>query len=344
MIRVFVVDDSAFIRKALTRVLANDPECRVVGEAANGHEALERIPQANPDVVTLDVAMHGMDGLATLRALLAWRPTLHVIMLSAHTKEGASATLDALALGAADFIDKASINLMDLEGLGRELVDRLRVWNPGAPPAKPRPPEPVIRAPAVDLSQCELCVIGASTGGPAALQYILERLPRDFPFPIAIVQHMPVGFTGPFADRLDTLCKLDVAEAAEGSRLAPGRVLIAQAGRHLRLSGNLTALLSDEAQGARHVPSVDTLMKSADRVRRGRVLGVLLTGMGDDGAEGMSVIRAHGGVTLAENEESCAVFGMPPAAALRGAVDRMMSRQEIAEVLTTAGTGVKRAS
>jgi two-component system chemotaxis response regulator CheB len=337
VIRVFVVDDSAFIRKALTRVLASDPECRVVGEAANGHEALERIPHVNPDVVTLDVAMHGMDGLATLRALLAWRPTLHVIMLSAHTREGAAATLDALALGAADFIDKTTINLMDLDGLGRELVDRLRVWHPGPHPPRPPPIEPAIRVPSLDLSRCELCVIGASTGGPAALQYILERLPRDFPFPIAIVQHMPVGFTGPFADRLNTLCKLDVAEASEGTRLSPGRVLIAPAGRHLRLSSNLTALLSDEAQGSRHVPSVDVLMKSADRVRRGRVLGVLLTGMGEDGAEGMSVIRAHGGVTLAENEESCAVFGMPRAAALRGAVERMLSLEEIAEVLRGAG-------
>jgi CheY-like chemotaxis protein len=169
VIRVFVVDDSAFIRKALTRVLSAQPECQVVGEAANGHEALERIPAANPDVVTLDVAMHGMDGLATLRALLGWRPSLHVIMLSAHTREGAAATLEALTLGAADFIDKTAINLMDLDGLGRELVDRLQSWRPGSREARPAVRRPAATVPAVDLSHCELCVIGASTGGPCCI-------------------------------------------------------------------------------------------------------------------------------------------------------------------------------
>ncbi len=339
MIRVFVVDDSAFIRKALTRVLSAQPECRVVGEAASGHEALERIPGANPDVVTLDVAMHGMDGLATLRALLAWRPSLHVIMLSAHTREGAAATLEALSLGAADFIDKTAINLMDLDGLGRELVDRLGAWRPGSRDPRPAVRRPAAALPAVDLSHCELCVIGASTGGPAALQYILERLPASFPLPLAIVQHMPVGFTSPFAERLNSLCRLRVAEGKEGERLVPGRVLIAPAGRQLRLSNNLTVLLSAEPQEARHAPSVDILMKSADRARRGKVLGVLLTGMGDDGAEGMSVIRANGGRTIAENEASCTVYGMPRAALVRGGVDWMLSLQEIAAVMADVGGG-----
>lgn len=339
MIRVFVVDDSAFIRKALTRVLSAQPECQVVGEAANGHEALERIPAANPDVVTLDVAMHGMDGLATLRALLGWRPSLHVIMLSAHTREGAAATLEALSLGAADFIDKTAINLMDLDGLGRELVDRLKSWRPGSREARPAVRRPAATVPAVDVSHCELCVIGASTGGPAALQYILERLPASFPLPLAIVQHMPAGFTAPFADRLNSLCRLRVGEAKEGERLVPGRVLIAPAGRQLRLSNSLTVLLSSEPLEARHAPSVDVLMKSADRARRGKVLGVLMTGMGDDGAEGMSIIRAHGGRTIGENEASCTVYGMPRAALLRGGVDWMLSLQEIAAVLEEVGQG-----
>jgi two-component system chemotaxis response regulator CheB len=341
VIRVFVVDDSAFIRKALTRVLSSHPDCRVVGEAANGDEALRLIPKADPDVVTLDIAMHGMDGLATLKALLAWRPSLPVIMLSAHTREGAEATLDALALGAVDFIDKTMLNLMDLDGLREELVGRLQAFR-RKPGTRSRTPVPVPRKRAlVELGGLELCIIGASTGGPAALQQILERLPEDFPLPVAVVQHMPPGFTKPFADRLDSLCRLEVREPAEGDRLRPGQVFIAPAGRHLRLGTNLNALLSTDAQGFRHVPSVDVLMKSADKVRRGKVLGVLLTGMGDDGADGMSVIRAHGGVTVAENEESCAVFGMPRAAMLRGAVDQMLSLDEIALALASLGQSVR---
>jgi two-component system chemotaxis response regulator CheB len=176
-------------------------------------------------------------------------------------------------------------------------------------------------------------VIGASTGGPAALQHLLERLPASFPLPIALVQHMPVGFTRPFAERLDGLCRLEVREAREGDALRPGRVLVAPAGRHLRISPRLTAVLSDEPREARHVPSVDVLMLSAARARPGRVLGILLTGMGDDGAEGLRAIRAQGGITLAESEESCAVYGMPRAAVERGAVEHVLALEEIAEVL-----------
>jgi two-component system chemotaxis response regulator CheB len=337
MIRVFVVDDSSFTRKAVARVLNAHPDCRVVGEASDGQQALERIAKADPDVVTLDVEMRGMDGLATLRALLAWRPGLRVIMLSAHTRKGAEATLEALSEGAVDFIDKAALSLMDLEGLSRELVERVRACKSSGGSVLSRSPAPLSPPPTLDLATVDLCVIGASTGGPAAIQYILERLPADFPFPTAIVQHMPVGFTRPFADRLDALCRLEVAEAAEGDRLTPGRILIAPAGRHLRIGNNLRVMLANDSQGARHVPSVDVLMKSADRARRGRVLALLLTGMGEDGAEGMSIVRAHGGITIGESEASCAVFGMPRAALLRGAVDCLLSLEEIAGVLARAG-------
>jgi two-component system chemotaxis response regulator CheB len=262
-------------------------------------------------------------------------------MLSAHTQEGAEATLEALALGAADFVDKQAINLMDLEGLGRELVERIRTLS-GTAARRPTPPSasPVPELPGAGA--LELCVIGASTGGPAALQAILEGLPADFPLPIAIVQHMPPGFTRPFATRLNGLCRLRVEEATEGKRLERGRVFIAPAGQHLRLSSSLVATLSAEAGGARHMPSIDVLFRSAARVREGRVLGVLLTGMGDDGAEGLALIRSHGGATIAESEASCAVYGMPRAAVERGAAQHLLPLPAIVELLAQLGCAAAR--
>jgi two-component system chemotaxis response regulator CheB len=340
MTRLLVVDDSSFVRKAIRHALHTHPEIEIAGEAASGAEALDLIVRLEPDVVTLDVAMPGLDGLETLRRLLEQRPDLPVIMLSAHTRQGAAAALDALALGAVDFIDKASLNLMDLDRLGRELAERIEALSRGGgghrvPRSRSRRSR---RLAGVDLERAELCVIGASTGGPAALQRLLERLPASFPLPIAVVQHMPVGFTRPFAERLDGLCRLEVREAREGDVLRPGRVLVAPAGRHLRISPRLTAVLSDEPREARHIPSVDVLMLSAVRARPGRVLGILLTGMGDDGAEGLRAIRAQGGITLAESEESCAVYGMPRAAVERGAVQHVLALEEIGDVLEEAGS------
>ncbi len=339
MIRVFLVDDSAFVRRALSRVLALEPGFRVVGEAANGTEALARIPAAEPDLVTLDVAMPGMDGLQVLPALLRWKPSLKVLMLSAHTQEGAAATVAALEAGAVDFIDKTRFNVMDLEYLRREVVDRFKALAPargGAalapPPARPTGPS------ADDLARCELCVIGASTGGPAAVQRILQALPAQFPMPVVVVQHMPVGFTRPFAERLASLSRLRVTEAEDGARLVPGVAVIAPAGQHLRISPNLAAVLTPEPSDAKHIPSVDVTMRTAARSRPGKVLGILLTGMGEDGAEGMATIRAGGGVTIAESESSCVVYGMPRAAVQRGGAGWVLSLGEIADVLAGAGS------
>jgi two-component system chemotaxis response regulator CheB len=339
VIRVFLVDDSAFVRRALTRVLALEPELQVVGEAASGAEALARIAAADPDLVTLDVAMPGMDGLQLLPALLRWKPSLKVLMISAHTRDGADATVAALAAGAVDFIDKTTFNVMDLEYLRREVVDRMRAVVParqvnGGPPAAPA------RATAPDwpdFSGCELCVIGASTGGPAAVQRILQGLPAKFPMPVVVVQHMPVGFTRPFAQRLASLSRVRVTEAEDGLRLAPGAAVIAPAGCHLRVSPNLAVVLTPEPGDAKHIPSVDVTMRSAARSRPGKVLGVLLTGMGEDGADGMTTIRAGGGVTIAESEASCVVFGMPRAAIQRGGAAWVLSLGEIAELLARAG-------
>ena len=336
MIRIFIVDDSAFVRRALTRVLATEPGFHVVGEAESGAEALAKIPAADPDFVTLDVAMPGMDGLQVLPALLRWKPSLRVVMLSAHTQEGAAATVTALAAGAVDFIDKTAFNVMDLEYMRREVVDRLGALAPRAhsPNGAAARSEAVAGQPALaDLRGCELCVIGASTGGPAAVQRILQGLPARFPFPVVVVQHMPPGFTDPFARRLDSLSRLRVTEAVEGHRLAAGDVVVAPGGRHLRVSPGLAVVLSPEPSAARHIPSIDVTMRSAARSRPGRVLGILLTGMGEDGAEGMATIRAGGGVTIAESEASCVVYGMPRAAVRCGGATWVLSLGEIAGVL-----------
>lgn len=338
MIRVFLVDDSAFVRRALTRVLAVEPEFQVVGEAASGSEALARITAADPDLVTLDVVMPGMDGLQLLPALLRWKPSLKILMISAQTRDGADATVAALAAGAVDFIDKTTFNVMDLEYLRREVVDRMRAVAPahsnGRAPAAPAP-QPSPAAP--DLSRCDLCVIGASTGGPAAVQRILQTLPAAFALPIVIVQHMPVGFTRPFAQRLASLSRVRVAEAEDGMRLSAGSAMIAPAGSHLRVSPNLAVVLTPEPSEAKHIPSVDVTMRSAARSRPGRVLGILLTGMGEDGADGMATIRAGGGVTIAESETSCVVYGMPRAAVLRGAATWVLPLEAIADLLARVG-------
>jgi two-component system chemotaxis response regulator CheB len=340
MKRIFIVDDSAFVRRALTRVLANEPRFRVVGEAGSGAEALARIPSADPDFVTLDVAMPGMDGLQILPALLRWKPSLRVVMLSAHTREGATATVSALAAGAMDFIDKAALNVMDLEVLKREVVERLDALSPGvaAPNGAEAPAAPAPDA-VVELAACELCVIGASTGGPAAIQRILQALPARFPMPVVVVQHMPSGFTDAFARRLDSLSRLRVTEAVEGQRLVPGRVVIAPGGQHLRVSPGLAVVLSPEPADARYVPSIDVTMRSAARSKPGGVLGILLTGMGEDGADGMTTIRAGGGITIAESEASCVVYGMPRAAIRRGGATWVMPLAEIAELLGAVAVG-----
>ena len=344
MTRIFLVDDSAFVRRALTRVLAIEPAFTVVGEAATGAEALAKIPAVDPDLVTLDVAMPGMDGLQLLPALLRWKPSLKVLMLSAHTRDGAEATVAALAAGAVDFIDKTTFNVMDLEFLRREVVERLTALTPARGTNGAASTAAVGRFPGpseLDLSRCELCVIGASTGGPAAVQRILQALPGRFPMPVVVVQHMPVGFTRPFAERLASLSRVRVAEAEDGDWLREGRALIAPAGQNLRVSPNLAVVLTPEPSDAKHVPSVDVAMRSAARSRPGKVLGILLTGMGEDGAEGMATIRAGGGVTIAESESSCVVYGMPRAAVQRGGAGWVMPLTDIAGLLagvTPVGT------
>jgi two-component system, chemotaxis family, protein-glutamate methylesterase/glutaminase len=340
MTRLFVVDDSPFIRKAITRISSGRAAMQVVGTAQSGEEALERLPAARPHVVTLDVDMPGMGGLATLREIQRRYPGLPVIMLSVHTKQGAETTLDAISAGAVDFIDKSRLNVMDFDSLSRELLAKIEVWQqvPHAYSWDRTPsPTPIRRArdgaiPAVDWSSYDLCVIGASTGGPPALQQIVNHMSRDFPLPIAVVQHMPVGFTRPFAERLDSLGRIRVKEAADHNALLPGQMLLARAGAHLMIEPDLTAHLSLDPMDGVHIPSVDVLMESASRARPGRVVAILLTGMGDDGAEGMLAVHRSGGLTFAESEASCVVYGMPRAAQKRGGVSQMLSLSEICQL------------
>ena len=334
--RVFLVDDSAFVRRALTRVLAIEPAFTVVGEAASGADALARIPEADPDLVTLDVAMPGMDGLQLLPALLRWKPSLKVLMLSAHTSEGAEATIAALAAGAVDFIDKTTFNVMDLEYLRREVMDRLRAARPGrarrtACPWRALPPGPG----ALDLARCDLCVIGASTGGPAAVQRILQGLPGAVP-DAGRDRAAHAGRVHPAVRRAARLTgRVRVSEAQDGVRLVPGTALIAPAGQHLRVSPNLAVVLTSEPRTRSTSRAWTSRCARAARSRPGRVLGILLTGMGEDGAEGMATIRAGGGVTIAESEASCVVYGMPRAAVQRGGAEWVLALSDIADLLAS---------
>lgn len=339
MIRVFVVDDSAFVRKALRKVLSADPDVTVVGEAASGPEAVLRIPEAAPDVVTLDVEMQGLDGLQVLRQLLAWNPGLHVIMLSALTQAGAEATVEALAIGAADFIDKQSLNLMDLERLGREIGERLRALRRRVPLPRAAPVRAEEQAP--DLSGPELCVIGASTGGPAALQHLLEQLPVDFPLPVAIVQHMPPGFTRLLAGHLAAIGPTPCVEAEDGMPVLPGTAYVAPGDRHLRVrreGAGLCAALSQDPPVNYCRPAVDPLFASAREALPGAVLAAVLTGMGQDGLAGARAVIAGGGQVVAQDEASSVVWGMPGAAAQAGICSALLPIDKVAgEIMRIAG-------
>lgn len=348
--RVLVVDDSSFVRKALARVLSGVPGVKLVGEAGSGAEALACVATARPDVVTLDVAMPGLDGLATLKELLIRRPELCVIMLSSHTHAGAATTLEALSLGAVDFIDKSRVNVVDFGKLRAELVRKLDVWRAGRGGGRKRAPtggdvslgeRPGGDAgvPAIASERLAVCVVGASTGGPPAVQALIEKLPASFSLPVVVVQHMPVGFTAAFAARLNQLSALRVSEASDGLEVRAGMVVIAPAGQQLRLDERLVVRLqTDDGERAfGHAPSVDVAMLSAAEQLGERVLGILLTGMGSDGAAGLAAIRAAGGTTVAESEASCVVYGMPRAAIERGAAQHVLALPQIVELLRRAG-------
>ena len=357
MIKVVVVDDSAFMRKAISTMLSKDPEIDVVATARDGEEGLEMIRKYNPDVVTMDIEMPRMDGLTALRHIMMEMPR-PVLMVSSLTNEGAEATLKALDLGAVDFIpkqlSKVSLDIVKIEAnliakvkivASRKLMhSRARtttmVRAPLATPSTPPCTGPG-RAAAAPTVRCgsakrDVVAIGVSTGGPPAVQKVLSALPADFPASIVIAQHMPQAFTGPFAKRLDGLCKISVKEAEPGDRLKPGCAYIAPGGRHLVLKQMISRVdleITSEPASSLYKPSANVLIGSVATAVGRRALGVILTGMGNDGMEGIRELKLKGGRALAQSDATCVVYGMPKAIVDAGLSDEIVDIDDMAQAI-----------
>jgi two-component system chemotaxis response regulator CheB len=340
MIRVLVVDDSAVMRAFLGRVIASQPDMELLGASPDPLLAIDRIRRNPPDVITLDVEMPRMNGLDFLRNLMAVRP-LPVIMISSLTRQGAETTMRALELGAVDFFPKPE-NFEGLEATAQEIAEKIRAAagarivrrRPGAVTSAPAPLKPSTPAAARSSAPAlhRVIGIGASTGGVEALRDVLTPLPAHMP-PILIAQHMPPGFTETFARRLDTLCRLHVKQADDNEIVRTGVAYIAPGGRHLvlmRRGAGYFLRVTDDPPVNRHRPSVDTLFRSIARSAGTQAIGVMLTGMGGDGADAMLEMSQHGAYTIAQDEASCVVFGMPRQAIAAGGVREIAPLSEIA--------------
>jgi two-component system chemotaxis response regulator CheB len=340
--RVVVIDDSALIRRILTEIINSEPDMEVVAQAPDPLVAREQIRTLNPDVITLDVEMPKMDGLAFLEKLMRLKPT-PVVMVSTLTERGSETTLRALELGAVDFVSKPKIDIANgMQEYAAEITDKIRA----AAVARVRrlAPQPVdareagsalpVR-PASGWSTEKLIIVGASTGGTEAIREFLEPLPPDIPG-ILITQHMPEAFTRSFARRLDGLCRITVKEAGDGERILPGHAYIAPGHSHLlvrRSGANYMTELSQSEPVNRHRPSVDVLFRSAAAHVGRNAIGVILTGMGRDGAAGMREMHDAGAWNVAQDEESCVVFGMPKEAINSGGVDEVLPLRSISQAV-----------
>ncbi|MGA7927276.1 MAG: chemotaxis response regulator protein-glutamate methylesterase [Candidatus Sulfotelmatobacter sp.] len=339
-VRVLVVDDSAVMRKLIPDMLDADPSIEVVGTAMDGTFCLKKIEELQPNVVTLDLQMPGMNGIDTLKEIMRWHP-VPVIVVSSHSTEGASVTLKALGLGAFDFVTKPQDAWAHMAEMATELIAKIRaaadckVVRPGTLRGTPAPAEKISAGKAAPPPS-KLVAIGISTGGPQALEFLLAQLPPDFPGAIVIVQHMPEGFTDMFARRLDELCSLRVKEAQSGDMLQAGRVLVCPGSRHIKVKrlamGDLVVLNEDPRVNG-HRPSVDVLFHSVAEEFGPLAVAVLMTGMGDDGAEGLGAVKRAGGMTIAQSEESCVVFGMPKVAIERGYATRVVALDVLSSTL-----------
>lgn len=328
---VLIIDDSAFVRKAVARMLGEAPDIEIVGTAANGEEGLVKARELRPDVVTLDIKMPRLGGLETLERLMAERP-VPVLLLSSLTQEGAETTLRGLELGAMDFVDKSSVAPMNMLSLAEELLRKVRALGVARIRSQRRG-RPRTAVPKRG-DRAEIVVIAASTGGPSALQTLIAGLPSTLGVPVLIVQHIPRGFTRSLAERLDARSAIPVREASDGDVVEPGHVMIAPAGIHTRFArraGRVRVVLDQEPREALHRPSADVAMASAAAIYGPHSLGVVLTGMGADGTEGLRAIQKAGGHTLAESEETCVIFGMPKAAVAAGVVSRTVPLDRMAE-------------
>lgn len=339
-IRVLVVDDSAFIRRALIMMFNGNSDIQVIDVASNGEMAVARVKELRPDVVTLDVKMPVLDGLSALERIMKECPT-PVIMLSSLTEKGGDNALKALELGAVDFVDKSSAGgPMDIAALASGLIAKIMIAarvDVGKLKGAEEEKFSALKAPVLAAKrETEVVVIGASTGGPPALQAVLTKIPENIPCPILIVQHMPVGFTASLADRLNRLCALSVKEAVDDEPIKEGTAYIAPAGMHLklkRLDGELRIRLDLFPESTLHRPSVDVLLESAAAVCGGKTLAFVLTGMGKDGASGAKAIKNAGGRIFVESEESSIVFGMPKAVMDSVCVDGVVPLEAVVDTL-----------
>lgn len=341
-IRVLVVDDSSFMRFAIKSILDRDPEIEVAAVAVDGVEGVEKAIVLKPDVITMDVEMPRLDGISALRQVMAKAPT-KVLMVSTLTNEGARATFDALEAGAVDYIPKNVTDSADAQQVFKEELLRkvkaagrsFAVRKPPVPGGRSAPPPPsrLLRS-SLPHTRVNYVGIGASTGGPVALQEVLSRIPVDFPHGIMVVIHMPKAFTGPYAERLNSKCSLQIKEAEDGEILRPGLVLVAPGGMHssiVRRGGSVmvqTAPTSSFPQYI-YIPSVDQMMKSMAEASNGAMLGVILTGMGNDGFKGMQLLKSKGGVTIAQDEASSTIYGMPKACVEGGVADAVLPLEQI---------------
>lgn len=393
---ILVVDDSTFFRRRVSEILEQDPELTVIGDARNGRQAIEKVIELKPDVVTMDIEMPIMDGITAVREIMAKSP-VPILMFSSLTHEGATATLDSLEAGALDFLPKNfediaakrsdAIDLLQsrVKALGRRKssISRFRHQSSVIAASQPssvrgssiasttrrplgssanqtlrsgtilsRPPprdvsiSPYAASKVDSDSPYQVLVIGTSTGGPVALQTILKQLPAGFPYPILLVQHMPANFTKPFAERLNNVCQIEVAEASQGDALVPGKALLAPGGKQMLLSGSVGRLKvkivdAKESDNVTYKPSVDLTFNSVAEVLGGKVLALILTGMGADGKEGCTALKAKGAKIWAQDEQSSVVYGMPQAVTNAGLAERNLALDDVADSLVREMGGAR---
>ena len=342
VLRVLVIDDSAYVRKVVREILSRSPFVEVVGTARDGREALELVEELQPDVVTCDLNMPELDGVGFVRAQMQRRPLPIIIMSVAN--QTAEAALTALDAGAIDFVQKptalASEKIYDVS---TELIEKVKAAGNislNRISAIPAPPIAAVSDPSTKVlgnHSVDLVVLGISTGGPQALKRLIPRLPADFPVPVLMVMHMPIGYTEMYAAKLNELCELEVREASAGDEVRPGRVFLAPAGRHLTIkrdrNGKIVTHLDAKPFGTLHRPAVDVLFESAAEVCGNRVLGVVMTGMGSDGKEGAAWIKSQGGLVFTEAESSCVVYGMPSVVVEAGLSDRSVALDDMARAI-----------